>query len=301
MKISRMTALASLVVGLGAGLTGCHASVHVGAEAKTAKAEAPTDGDGDGIADRDDKCAGEKEDGLAPSATDGCANPDADGDKIAAAADKCPKEPETANGFEDGDGCPDEAPKAKLGILPITKFKLVKLTEKTVDISEKIQFGKDSAEIQPTSAALLDEIAGVLKENPEVQLVEIGGHASQEGSAKRNLDLTQLRTEAVVKELVARGVPRERLIPQGFGAHCPTNPAKDAQALEQNRRVEFKILYRAGKSVEVPRGCDAAAKAGIKLVVPPAPVWNPPAAAPAAAAPTMAPAVVNPAPAHAGH
>ncbi|HEU0035308.1 MAG TPA: choice-of-anchor D domain-containing protein [Kofleriaceae bacterium] len=65
------------------------------------------DADGDGIADRDDRCPREAEDTDLYDDTDGCPELDNDGDGITDAADKCPLDPEDKDGFADADGCPD--------------------------------------------------------------------------------------------------------------------------------------------------------------------------------------------------
>ena len=279
MNIVKMSVLGVLVAGLIGGATtactvkvGGHAHAHAGKKAKKR-----ADRDKDGIADRDDKCPRKKEDGLAPSATDGCPNLDPDGDKILTGKDKCPNKAETVNGFKDADGCPDERPKVTAKVKGFkTNIRRVTLTATTVDISEKIQFEKNSAVVQPISASLLDEVATLLKKNPDVQVIEIGGHASAEGASGHNVSLTQKRVDAVVVELAKRGVKKDRLVSVGYGFHCPTAKGKDAKAHETNRRVEFTILHRKGKPLKTKRGCNAATKAGIKIVPPPAPVWNPP-------------------------
>ena|GEM_PF-5784673 len=66
------------------------------------------DNDGDGIADAVDKCPNDAEDKDGFQDDDGCPDPDNDGDGIADAVDKCPNEPETVNGIDDQDGCPDQ-------------------------------------------------------------------------------------------------------------------------------------------------------------------------------------------------
>src|SRR5512140_3445907 len=113
----------------------------------------PPDQDGDGIADPDDKCPTEKEDGLPPDTKDGCPDKDMDKDGITVPADKCPDKPETVNGFEDEDGCPDEKP-------------LVQLKETEVQINQKILFHKDKATIEPASAPVIEAVAKLLKEYP---------------------------------------------------------------------------------------------------------------------------------------
>jgi OmpA-OmpF porin, OOP family len=238
-------------------------------------APAPPDDDGDGILNADDQCPTEKEDGKPPNDKDGCPVKDSDGDGITDDVDKCPDQPETKNDFEDEDGCPDKKP-------------LVQLVGQEVRINQKIQFKKGSAGIEDESKPVLDAVAEVLSKNNDIQLVEVGGHASKEGDAGFNKTLTQKRVESVVKELVIRKVAKERLLAQGFGFYCPLDAGDSPEALEKNRRVEFKILIRAGKPTDMKRGCEAAEKANIKPKALPAKPWTAPAEKPAAAAKTDA-------------
>jgi len=64
------------------------------------------DRDGDGIADLDDRCADEPEDGFPPLANDGCPAEDPDNDGIGRLADKCPESKEDGLPPNPGDGCP---------------------------------------------------------------------------------------------------------------------------------------------------------------------------------------------------
>ena len=66
----------------------------------------------------------------------------------------------------------------------------------------------------------------------------IEGHASAEGTSSDNQLLSQLRAEAIVRELVRGGVTADRLIPVGYGeseAHYPTDAAEGLR--RQDRRV----------------------------------------------------------------
>ena len=67
----------------------------------------PSDADGDGITDRNDKCPNAAEDKDGFEDEDGCPDPDNDKDGRLDAADRCPLDAEDLDGFEDGDGCPD--------------------------------------------------------------------------------------------------------------------------------------------------------------------------------------------------
>ena len=77
---------------------------------RSAKPAAPVDGDGDGITDDRDRCAGKAEDVDGFEDADGCPDPDDDGDGFPDASDACPRQPETKNGVDDTDGCPEEDP-----------------------------------------------------------------------------------------------------------------------------------------------------------------------------------------------
>jgi outer membrane protein OmpA-like peptidoglycan-associated protein len=204
-----------------------------------------------------DKCIGEREDGLPPAPRDGCASKDPDGDGIVAPTDRCPMVPETRNGVEDGDGCPD----AKVSV---TRLPRVSVTQTEIRIEDKIQFAFGKATIDGASEGLIKEIAEVMTANPQIELVEVAGHADKVGHDRINTDLTKRRAAAVVEALAARGVDRKRMQPQGYGRYCPLDAADTVAAREQNRRVEFKIVRLSGKQTGVPLGCPAAASHGIK-------------------------------------
>jgi hypothetical protein len=130
---------------------------------------------------------------------------------------------------------------------------------------------------------IIEAVADVLKKNPEVQLTEVGGHASREGDEGHNRRLSQKRVDAIVKALVERGVEKERLLSQGYGFYCPIDPGEGEVAYEKNRRVEFKILYRKGKDLGQQRGCEEAEKKGVKpKPLPELKPFDPNAPAPAA-------------------
>src|SRR5882724_9354487 len=165
-----------------------------------------TDPDGDGIIGDADRCPNEKEDGLPPDPKDGCASADPDGDGIIGATDKCPNEPETVNAYQDADGCPD-TPR-------------VVVTKTEVKIGEKIMFAFGKATIEPASQNLLDEIAFVINDNPQIEHIEVAGHADKIGTDAVNVQLTKRRAQAVVDALVKRSVDPRRMHSQGYGNFC---------------------------------------------------------------------------------
>ena len=66
-----------------------------------------SDGDGDGVLDRNDRCPAGAEDRDGFQDDDGCPDPDNDKDRVPDAQDRCRDAAETVDGFEDADGCPD--------------------------------------------------------------------------------------------------------------------------------------------------------------------------------------------------
>ncbi len=71
-------------------------------------AAAPTDGDGDGIADKIDKCPTDPEDLDGFQDGDGCPELDNDSDGLADKIDECPDQPEDRDNYQDEDGCAED-------------------------------------------------------------------------------------------------------------------------------------------------------------------------------------------------
>jgi OOP family OmpA-OmpF porin len=124
----------------------------------------------------------------------------------------------------------------------------VELREDRIAINEKIQFAYDEDRILEGSFDLLDEVGKVIKQNPQVKKVEIGGHASSEGSDEHNLYLSDRRAQAVMKYLIERaGVEPERLLAKGYGeTRLLIQPDDTEKQREVNRRVEFLIVEQDG-------------------------------------------------------
>ncbi len=116
------------------------------------------------------------------------------------------------------------------------------LKEKQVLTFRNIYFDFNKATIRPESYPVLDSIAQMLKENPNI-IVEVAGHTDERGSEEYNLKLSQARAEAVVNYLIRKGIDPSRLIPKGYGESQPIiRNAKTEREHQINRRVEFRIL-----------------------------------------------------------
>jgi hypothetical protein len=191
---------------------------------------------------------------------------DRDGDAIADLYDLCPGQPEDGKGAHPWDGCPDVADPAK-HVAPWgpSPKQAVKVTRGEIKISEEILFRSGSATIEPASQELLRSIAQILKDVPEIEIVEIAGHADDSGSDAKNKKLTEQRAASVLADLASKKIDKGRLRASGYSAYCPLVPGKDDAARARNRRVEFRILRRDGKNLEPHwAGCAEAEKHAMK-------------------------------------
>ncbi len=102
-----------------------------------------------------------------------------------------------------------------------------------------IYFDVDKAEVKPESEPALTEIAKLLGQDPAMKLYVVG-HTDATGALDHNMKLSQLRAEAVVKELVSKhGVPAARLKPFGVGPLAPVTTNGTEEGRAKNRRVEL--------------------------------------------------------------
>lgn len=77
----------------------------------------------------------------------------------------------------------------------------------------------------PASTKSLDELVGLLKENPNVT-IELSAHCDYKGNAEYNKRLSQRRAQSVVNYLIAHGIEKERLTPVGYGKERPKKVRK---------------------------------------------------------------------------
>ena len=115
-------------------------------------------------------------------------------------------------------------------------------------LRSQVSFATGSNEILPNSEPLLLEVADVLLRDPSLELVEIQGYTDNRGERALNMKLSQSRAEAVRDWLVGHGVEPVRLIARGYGPARPIVPNITAHNRARNRRVQFRIVRRAGAS-----------------------------------------------------
>lgn len=186
--------------------------------------------DGDGIPNDRDECPEDPEDIDRFEDTDGCPDVDNDGDGIPDTSDTCPNEPETFNDFLDDDGCPDD---------PSDK---VHLSRDRIIITEQVYFETAKAVIKTESYPILDAVAEVLKQNPQVEKIRVEGHTDSRGDDDYNMELSNERAASVMKYLLDKGIAENRLESIGYGEEQPIADNETAKGRSLNRRVEFTIV-----------------------------------------------------------
>lgn len=114
--------------------------------------------------------------------------------------------------------------------------------EDKIIISQKIHFAFGSAQIRAISYPILDDVAALLQQNPQIAQVRVEGHTDWIGSDAYNQRLSQKRSHAVVEYLVGKGIARDRLVPVGYGESQPLADNHTEEGRAKNRRTEFTVL-----------------------------------------------------------
>lgn len=135
-------------------------------------------------------------------------------------------------------------------------------------VIDNIFYDFDKATLRSESKTALDEMAQMLRDNPNVT-IEMASHTDRWGKDDYNLDLSHRRAQSVIDYLIESGISAERLQPQGYGESRPKTitkklarehpqfkegdvltedyiialPEADQEVADQiNRRTEFQVL-----------------------------------------------------------
>lgn len=118
----------------------------------------------------------------------------------------------------------------------------------------EVLFSKGAAEINPIGGEELEKLASAIKEleaeiPPDINWVlRVDGHTDIDPintpEFKSNWELSSARAIAVVKLLIDKGIPPNRLVAAGFGEFQPIDEAETDEAKSRNRRIELKLTER---------------------------------------------------------
>lgn len=118
----------------------------------------------------------------------------------------------------------------------------------------EVFFDSGSAEINPEGLAQLDKLGAALLEL-EKQIpadinwvMRVDGHTDARPIATAafasNWELSSGRAISVVKHLITRGVPANRLVAAGFGEYQPLVGGSSEAEMRRNRRIELKLTEK---------------------------------------------------------
>ncbi len=119
----------------------------------------------------------------------------------------------------------------------------------------EVLFPTGSSDINPAGQDEMKKLADAVVElNKEIPddinwVLRVDGHTDNvplagNGRFRDNWELSSARAVAVVKFLVANGVPANRLVAAGFGEYQPLDAADTPEARARNRRIELKLTER---------------------------------------------------------
>jgi outer membrane protein OmpA-like peptidoglycan-associated protein len=120
-------------------------------------------------------------------------------------------------------------------------FDLVPVKVGSTVVLNNIFFETAKWDLKKESTNELDRLLAFIKANPKMK-IEIGGHTDNVGKDEYNQNLSEKRSEAVVKYLTSKGIPIEQLQFHGYGEKKPVSTNDTPEGRQANRRTEFQIL-----------------------------------------------------------
>lgn len=123
--------------------------------------------------------------------------------------------------------------------------------QRLIDLQDRINalgnvyFAFDSSYLSKDAKSLLDKLAIILKEYPDVDF-QIASHTDSRGRSEYNLWLSERRANRTVEYLVTAGIAAGRLEGVGYGETQLTNKCSDGVRCteaehKENRRSQFEI------------------------------------------------------------
>ncbi len=159
---------------------------------------------------------------------------DSDGDGVADKLDKCPNTP--SGTVVDGSGCPLVVPAPVIKEKVIVTEADRKIVNEAI---KNLEFDLGKATIRAKSYPTLNKVAALLVEKNFS--LKLAGHTDNTGSMALNLRLSKDRAESVKAYLVSQGANPSRIEATGYGPNQPIATNKTAAGRQKNRRVEFTL------------------------------------------------------------
>lgn len=125
-----------------------------------------------------------------------------------------------------------------------------------VSMDDKLLFRSGSFEIDPNGARAVHDLATVLAQNPDINVM-VEGHTDDvpyrpNGKLRDNLDLSAKRATTVVRLLLEnKGIAPSRIIAAGRGESLPVASGKTSEARAKNRRTEIILTPKLDELMQL--------------------------------------------------
>jgi chemotaxis protein MotB len=130
----------------------------------------------------------------------------------------------------------------------------------TVNILDRILFDSGEAVLKAEGQAVLDQVAGVLTNYPNRQILVIGHtdnvpiRFNPNNPFKTNWELSAGRAIAAVRYLAEKGVDSKRLGAVGYGEFRPIADNANAEGRAKNRRIALVVMPEELAPKDFPAG-----------------------------------------------
>lgn len=108
---------------------------------------------------------------------------------------------------------------------------------------EDVSFGNNSQELTDGAQRVLDRVAGIIKQQPDLRL-EVAGHTDAAGDPSYKQWLSLQRAEAVMDYLVEQGVNPQHLTAAGYGGQQAVSNKTASGGQRTNQRIELRPLQK---------------------------------------------------------
>lgn len=136
----------------------------------------------------------------------------------------------------------------------LAKRKDIRVVGDRFVFQSEVLFPSGQAKLSPAGAKAIDELASAIIDigrqiPPEIDwAIQVDGHTDvrpiNSAAFPSNWELSTARATSVVRYLITRGVPPNRLIAAGHGEFAPLETGNTEAVYRRNRRLEFKLTSR---------------------------------------------------------
>jgi len=110
----------------------------------------------------------------------------------------------------------------------------------TFDLSSKVLFNSDNAQLTAASRAALERVGKALL-TVGIDRLRLEGHTDSQGTAGYNHRLSVARAKSVSRALMAVGMRPENILVHGWGMSRPVADNRTAAGRAENRRVAIIV------------------------------------------------------------